>query len=46
MHQGQLVFAPADAPLIERDPEVKRAVEELRTPSVARHDAVSASARD
>jgi carboxyl-terminal processing protease len=40
------VLPPADAPLIERDPEVKRAVEELRTPSVARHDAVSASARD
>jgi carboxyl-terminal processing protease len=37
---------PADAPLIERDPEVKRAVQELKTPTASGHAAVSASARN
>ena len=36
---------PANAPLLERDPEVKRAVQELKTPTVSGHSAVSASAR-
>ncbi len=35
---------PADAPLLQRDPEVKRAVEELKVPTV-RGNGVSASAR-
>ncbi len=35
---------PAGAPLLERDPEVKRAVQELRTPTVGAHGAVSARA--
>ena len=35
---------PAGAPLLERDPEVKRAVQELQTPTAAGHTAVSARA--
>jgi C-terminal peptidase prc len=35
---------PANAPLLERDPEVKRAVQELKTPTVSGRSAVSASA--
>jgi carboxyl-terminal processing protease len=37
---------PAGASLLERDPEVKRAVQELKTPTASGHNAVSASARD
>src|ERR1700677_4290460 len=37
---------PADAPLIDRDPEVKRAVQELKTPTVRGHGPGSASARN
>jgi len=35
--------APADAPLLERDAEVKRAIQELKVPTVGGHGAVSAS---
>ena len=35
---------PADAPLLQRDPEVKRAVEELKVPTI-KGNGVSASAR-
>jgi carboxyl-terminal processing protease len=35
-----------DAPLLERDPEVKRAVQELKVPTVSGRGAVSASLRD
>jgi carboxyl-terminal processing protease len=34
---------PSDAPLIDRDPEVKRAVHELQTPSVGARTGVTAS---
>jgi carboxyl-terminal processing protease len=34
---------PADAPLLERDAEVKRAIQELKVPTVSGHGAVSAS---
>jgi carboxyl-terminal processing protease len=34
---------PADAPLLERDAEVKRAIQELKVPTVGGHGAVSAS---
>jgi carboxyl-terminal processing protease len=37
--------APADAPLIERDPDVKRALQELKSPAASGHSAVSASLR-
>jgi carboxyl-terminal processing protease len=36
---------PADAPLLQRDPEVRRAVQELKTPTVHRGGSVSAAAR-
>ncbi len=36
---------PADAPLLQRDPEVKRALQELKVPTVGGHGAVSAAAR-
>jgi carboxyl-terminal processing protease len=36
---------PADAPLLARDPEVKRALQELKVPTVSAHGAVSAAAR-
>jgi carboxyl-terminal processing protease len=36
---------PADAPLSQRDPEVKRAVQELKTPTVSAGGSVSAAAR-
>jgi carboxyl-terminal processing protease len=39
------VPVPADAPLLQRDPEVKRAVEELKVPSISGSGSVSASAR-
>jgi carboxyl-terminal processing protease len=39
------VPVPADAPLLQRDPEVKRAVEELKVPTVKGSGSVSASAR-
>jgi carboxyl-terminal processing protease len=39
------VPVPADAPLLQRDPEVKRAVEELKVPTVSGSGSVSASAR-
>jgi carboxyl-terminal processing protease len=42
--KGPAVQPPAEAPLLERDPEVKRAVEELKTPTVSGHGAVSARA--
>ncbi len=37
---------PADAPLLERDAEVKRAIQELKVPTVSGHGAVSASLRN
>jgi len=36
---------PADAPLLQRDPEVKRALQELKVPTVGVSGAVSAAAR-
>jgi carboxyl-terminal processing protease len=39
------VPVPADAPLLRRDPEVKRAVEELKVPTISGSGSVSASAR-
>jgi len=36
---------PADAPLLQRDPDVKRAIQELKVPTVSGHGAVSAAAR-
>jgi carboxyl-terminal processing protease len=39
------VAVPADAPLLQRDPEVKRAVQELKVPTVGGAGSVSASAR-
>ena len=36
---------PADAPLLQRDPEVRRAVQELKLPTVGGHGGVSAAAR-
>jgi carboxyl-terminal processing protease len=39
------VPAPADAPLLQRDPEVRRAVQELKTPTVRSGGSVSAAAR-
>jgi len=38
--------APSDAPIIDRDPEVKRAVHELQTPSVGARTGVTASSRN
>ena len=35
----------ADAPLLQRDPDVKRAIQELKVPTVRGHGAVSAAAR-
>jgi carboxyl-terminal processing protease len=37
---------PADAPLLERDSEVKRALQELKTPTVGGRGSVSASLRN
>jgi carboxyl-terminal processing protease len=39
------VPVPADAPLLQRDPEVKRALQELKVPTVSGSGAVSAAAR-
>jgi carboxyl-terminal processing protease len=39
------VPVPADAPLIERDPEVRRAVQELKIPTIGGSGSVSAAAR-
>ena len=39
------VAVPADAPLLQRDPEVRRAVQELKTPTVRGGGSVSAAAR-
>jgi carboxyl-terminal processing protease len=39
------VPVPADAPLLQRDPEVKRALQELKVPTVGGSGAVSAAAR-
>jgi carboxyl-terminal processing protease len=36
---------PADAPLLQRDPEVKRAVQELKVPTAVGNGSVSAAAR-
>jgi carboxyl-terminal processing protease len=38
------VAVPADAPLVQRDPEVKRAVQELKVPTIGGSGSVSASA--
>jgi carboxyl-terminal processing protease len=38
------IAVPADAPLMQRDPEVKRAVQELKVPTVGGSGSVSASA--
>jgi carboxyl-terminal processing protease len=43
--QKQAVPPPADAPLLQRDPEVKRAIQELKVPTVGGHGAVSAAVR-
>jgi hypothetical protein len=39
------VPVPPDAPLLQRDPEVKRAVQELKVPTIGGSGAVSAAAR-
>ncbi len=39
------VPAPPDAPLLQRDPEVKRAVQELKVPTIGGNGSVSAAAR-
>jgi carboxyl-terminal processing protease len=39
------VPVPADAPLLQRDPEVRRAVQELKSPTVHAGGSVSAAAR-
>jgi carboxyl-terminal processing protease len=39
------VPVPADAPLLQRDPDVKRALQELKVPAVGGKGAVSAAAR-
>ena len=39
------VPVPADAPLLQRDPEVRRAVQELKTPTIHGGGSVSAAAR-
>jgi carboxyl-terminal processing protease len=39
------VPVPADAPLMQRDPEVKRAVQELKVPTIGGAGSVSAAAR-
>lgn len=39
------IAVPPDAPLLQRDPEVKRAVQELKVPSIGGSGSVSASAR-
>jgi hypothetical protein len=36
---------PANAPLMQRDPEVKRAVQELKVPTAGGTGSVSAAAR-
>jgi len=43
--QKQAAPPPADAPLLQRDPEVKRAIQELKVPTVGGHGAVSAAVR-
>jgi carboxyl-terminal processing protease len=43
--KAPLVPVPPDAPLLLRDPEVRRALEELKVPSVNGSGAVSAAAR-
>jgi carboxyl-terminal processing protease len=40
-----VVPVPPDAPLLQRDPDVRRALEELKVPSVSGSGAVSAAAR-
>jgi carboxyl-terminal processing protease len=37
---------PADAPLLQRDPDVKRAIQELKVPTVSGRGALSAAARN
>jgi carboxyl-terminal processing protease len=37
------IAVPADAPLVQRDPEVKRAVQELKVPTIGGSGSVSAS---
>jgi carboxyl-terminal processing protease len=39
------VPVPADAPLLQRDPEVKRALQELKVPTISGGGSVSAAAR-
>jgi carboxyl-terminal processing protease len=41
----KLPNVPADAPLLQRDPEVKRAVQELKVPTPGGNGSVSAAAR-
>ncbi|HEY4444616.1 MAG TPA: S41 family peptidase [Steroidobacteraceae bacterium] len=41
----KLPDVPADAPLLQRDPEVKRAVQELKVPTPGGNGSVSAAAR-
>jgi carboxyl-terminal processing protease len=41
----KLPSVPADAPLLQRDPEVKRAVEELKVPTPGGNGSVSAAVR-
>jgi C-terminal processing protease CtpA/Prc len=41
----QPTAVPADAPLLQRDPEVKRAVQELKVPTIGGAGSVSAAAR-
>jgi carboxyl-terminal processing protease len=38
------IAVPADAPLVQRDPEVKRALQELKVPTIGGSGSVSASA--
>jgi carboxyl-terminal processing protease len=42
---SKLPNVPADAPLLQRDPEVKRAVQELKVPTPGGNGSVSAAAR-
>jgi carboxyl-terminal processing protease len=39
------VPVPADAPLVQRDPDVKRAIQELKSPTVGQGSAVTAALR-
>ena len=43
-HEPPSVAVPGDAPLVQRDPEVKRAVQELKVPTIGGSGSVTASA--